>query len=363
MLLKSKILSLVLLLTSFNVLSKAKFTDMSQSKLAIEVDIKDLSAQVRMGITLFGDYTSEEKELNYKMPDYLTGHLNHIFTKLGVNYSFVEKLKPSEDELTDLKQRDKNKLIRKYHDDFVQNMKDQGYTDFLSFNFFRHALSKDYSRMAPPNISGYGIYKIPGSDCIYHTLGYHHINLEAPKKIKAYDIKKTVPEKKKADHTCAYGVDAKKIGIEWKKDIEGYTEKERQLIEKTIKNLVLASLLDTFLEHGFIKNQLQVNQMFIEFMQPNFIIIERIANNEFQINNHTFNTNELIAHLKTLAAQHQSTNILVGYQTKSKFTFGDLQKIFIPAIKNSKINLYRLGPEYEIINILEPKNKYTEKLY
>ncbi|WP_154221980.1 hypothetical protein [Marinicella rhabdoformis] len=43
--------------------------------------------------------------------------------------------------------------------------------------------------------------------------------------------------------------------------------------------------------------------------------------------------------------------ILLGYETKSKYTFGDLKEVFIPSVKGSKLKLYRLGPEYEIIEI------------
>jgi hypothetical protein len=349
---KQTAIVLILLIVHFGISVQAKKTiNLKNAKLAIEVDIQDLYSQVRMGVTIFGNHQGNLEKHDYQMPIYLKKHLEMIFSDLGVDYDFVVKDVATEQELKHLKKRERRKLSQKYHDKFIKGLRDQNYTDLLSFKFFSHSLDRYYKSSITPNIHGYGVYKIPGSHCIYHTLGYFHVNLKRPKKFEKYEIKKTIPERQKVDHTCIFGVGAKKVGIKWLKNAENYTEDQQAIIEKTIKDLVLESLLDTFSRHGLIINQVQANQMFIKLMKSNFIVVEKEANDFFKIDDEVFSSGQLVDYLEALVNQKQRLKILVGYETKSRFTFGDLKNIFIPPTKDSEVVLFRLGPQYELIKI------------
>ncbi|MFV0543625.1 MAG: hypothetical protein ACK5L8_08070 [Marinicella pacifica] len=350
MYIKISVLTIVLLLSGFSEAAKRNI-DLSNAKLAVHVDIKDLSKQVSLGMTVFGNHYGEAEDLNYQMPEYLTEHLDRIFTKLGVNYAFVEKTELSNDELAGLKNREQRKLQEKHQDAFIERLKEKKYTDLMTFNFFKQALKPDATSLRLPNLNGYGVYKVPGAHCIYHTLGYIHTNIKRPKKPRKYEVTKNIPEKEKFTYLCRYGVDAKKMGIQWLEDTDDYTQEEQALVEKTIKNLVLESLLDTFLRQGIIESQLQANQLYIEFTQSDYLVVEKLSNDEFQIGNQNYSANELIQYLASLAKEDSHKKVLVGYQTKSSYTFGDLKRIFIPATENTSITLYRLGPEYGIIEI------------
>lgn len=179
---KASVLTVVLLLCTFSVLAKKNSIDLKNAKLAMHVDIKDLSTQVRLGMTAFGNHFGEAEDLNYQMPEYLTEHLERIFTKLSINYGFVEKTLPTSDQLAGLKNREQRKLQEKHHDAFIDGLKEKHYTDLLTFNFFRQALKPDATSLRLPNLNGYGVYKVPGTHCIYHTLGYIHTNINRPKK-------------------------------------------------------------------------------------------------------------------------------------------------------------------------------------
>jgi|GEM_PF-4181546 len=351
MFIKISVLTIALLLCSFTVVAKNNSIDLNNAKLAVHVDIKDLSTQVRLGMTIFGNRYGEAEDLNYQMPEYLTEHLDRIFTKLVLNYGFVEKTLLSNDELAGLKNREQRKLQEKHHDAFIERLKEKKYTDLLTFNFFRQALKPDATSLRLPNLNGYGVYKVPGAHCIYHTLGYIHTNIKRPKKPRKYEVTKNIPEKERFAYLCRFGVDAKKMGIQWLEDTEDYTEEEQALVEKAIKNLVLESLLDTFLRQGIIESQVQANQLYIEFTQSDYLVVEKLADDEFQINNQNYNATELIAYLESLVTQNRQDKLLIGYQTKSKYTFGDLKKIFIPPTNNSNIKLFRLGPNYELIEV------------
>lgn len=351
MFIKTSVLTIALFLCSFTVVAKNNSIDLNNAKLAVHVDIKDLSTQVRLGMTVFGNRYGEAEDLNYQMPEYLTEHLERIFTKLSINYGFVEKTLPTSDQLAGLKNREQRKLQEKHHDTFIERLKEKKYTDLLTFNFFRQALKPDATSLRLPNLNGYGVYKVPGAHCIYHTLGYIHTNINRPKKPKKYEVTKNIPEKERFAYLCRFGVDAKKMGIQWREDTEDYTQEEQALIEKAIKDLVLESLLDTFLRQGIIQSQLQANQLYIEFTQSDYLVVEKLSDDEFQIANQNYNTTELVQYLASLAKQDSQKKVLVGYQTKSKYTFGDLKNIFIPATENSSVTLYRLGPQYGIIEI------------
>lgn len=329
--------------------AKKEQINFKQSKVAVEVNIKDISQQIRMGVTAFGDYKGEGKEANYKMPQYVTEHIDQTFNELGINFEFVTRDTPSESELKDLKRKAQRKIREQHYDDFLVKLKKEGFTELLTFNFFPQKV-RDH-RVGIPVLNGYGTYKIAGANCIYQTLGYFHVDLKGKQKNRRFDVVQEIPEKNKPDHVCKFGENIKKLGIDWQKDASDYSLNDRAIIEKTLKNSVLDALLDTFNRHGIIENQLTANRLYINFTQDDYTVIEKIDSSQYSLNDQMFNQSELIEYFQTLVKSGKELKILAGLESKSKYTFGDIKELFLPVFKNTNVAVYRLGPNFEVIKI------------
>ncbi|MFC3192647.1 hypothetical protein ACFODZ_00205 [Marinicella sediminis] len=320
-----------------------------QGKVAVEVNIKDLAEQIRMGITVFGDYQSEEQSTGYHMPQYITEHIESVFRELGIDHALVAREKPSQADLAGLKKRAQRKLHKQAYDAFLGELRQQGFSELMSFHFFPHNIREH--RLGIPMINGYGMYKIPGSHCIYHTLGYFHIDLQGSSKDARHEVTETIPEKKKLDQFCLYGRDVKPLGIPWKKSHSMYSVDEQQRIEQILKNLVLKGLLDTFTRHGIINQQSTANRLYATLTLDEYTVVEKRSTDVFAVDGQELNRQELLSFLQGLVEHGQPGKVLVGMETKSAYTFGDLKALFIPVLKGSLIQMFRLGPDYELIEI------------
>ncbi len=329
--------------------AKKKTTNWQQSKVAIEVDIKDLAEQVRLGVTIFGDFKSAEQASGYNMPRYVTGHFEQVFNELGITYELVERKKPSEAVLSGLKKKAQRKLYKKMYEDHLLRLKTEGFTDLLMVKFFQQSVT--HQRLGMPKINGFGLYKIPGSNCVYHTLGYIHQNLRGRGKSSLHNVVEEIPENKKMDHFCVFGRNIKPLGIEWKKSAADYSVDEVNVIEKELKNLVLKGLLDTFQGQGIIDSQHKANQLYISLTKDDYLVVEKRGVDNFSINDKTYNRIELTQYLQQFSKENSQGKVLVGLETKSAYTFGDLKELFIPIFEGTSFLLYRLGPSYELIEI------------
>ncbi|MCF6317857.1 MAG: hypothetical protein L3J83_01035 [Proteobacteria bacterium] len=328
-----------------------KKVDFSHSKVAILVDVKDEFELVRLGPTIFANFQGGKQDLNYKTPELVHSYLTYIFNKLDIEYEFVKREKLNKDTIKDLKPKALIKLKKQNHKIFINNLKQNNFTDLLSFIDFFQPLKENSGFAGLPFIKGYGIYRVAAGHCIYHTIGYLHTSLKSNKKPKSFSLKRTIPERKKLFNLCRFGKNVLADGIKWQKNILDYSKSERIIIKKSIEDLILESMIHSFHRHGIIDTQLKANRLYLEMSLNNFVVIEKLEKDKFTINDHVYDTKQITELLKNMSADSKNVKVLIGYKSKSKFNFGDLKHIFIPPVKGSMVQLYRLGFQYEIIGI------------
>lgn len=344
-----KTLLLICILWSMNAAYADNNThDFNDAKVAVLINIdKHFDAEGNI-FTMFGNlYDSQGPDL--EMSAFVEQQLVKIFGEMKMNYQLVERSVPSDEALNGLKKKQQKKLKEDHHKKYLTTLKSQQFTDLIQFKVFPQSIST--GTWSTSKIIGYGVYRAPAADCIFHTVGYIHYDLQKRNKPQVHVIKRNIPEKNKIDRLCSHWVEGEALGISWNRKVSDYSKTEQQLIFQTIRDQLFTGMIDTFQRHGMIKSQLEANKITINLSLSNYVVIEKHAADHFSIGEQNFNSDELVSHLSKLVDDGVTKRILVGLKTRSNYTFGDLKKVFIPIFKDTPIQMFRLGPEYELIRI------------
>ncbi|MBL4659025.1 MAG: hypothetical protein JKY19_01615 [Alcanivoracaceae bacterium] len=206
-------------------------------------------------------------------------------------------------------------------------------------------------------ITGFGLYRMGanlGDTCAYHVLNFEIIELKNNKKQKFNSSHPMFSPytKDQKEVKCVFHKQAKNQKMKWKKSFDRYNDLEKKLIYESIKEKIIPNLVRTLLNIGFFESENQANTVMLDAIKDEYIIIEKNDDFDYLIDDKIVLKDNISAQLQSIIDKSgKKKKLIIGFQTKSKFTFGDLRKIFIPAFKETKFKLFRLGKASQLIKL------------
>jgi hypothetical protein len=305
-----------LLILNFSCHSKNIDIDFENAKIKVEVSV---SNEIQYAKNRFSGikhnsilYISEES-----LKDYLDNTINQIFNNLTIN---------------------SNEEIKYTHTLRVYESK----------NVVVANKSGNYG-----TIRGLGLYKNFKDICAYHVLDFEFTDLKTNKQTKFTSSHPLISIKSRdiKDFKCTFHKLAEKQKLKWKKTINKYNKEELEFIHKSIKKNLLPNIIRTMYNNGIFKTLEQSNRMLVEITKDEYVNIGKENDSNFIIDGDEIKNEDLKNKLLPIIKDTGKDKILFGYNSKLKFTIADLNKLFKPILKESKIEMFVVNKKGKLIQL------------
>jgi hypothetical protein len=329
--------------------SKTKEINLSKARIAINYDIDNYVDFVQIGMTVFGDNQFRSEFDSFSIKNIFIEKFNFALQSIsGESVSVFESVKLlNENDVKDLNRRERKKAIKEQRKITLNEFKEKNFTHLL--------IVKEYlNRYSPQTRKFYnatdsiGFIKTGAIICSNLSFVVEVIEL---KQFNSQTLRVTYKDLSHSDDEllCESGKHFEKKNFPWVKNFGELTNKEIKILDQLLKDLVNPSIVTSLVNSKSIRNDLDANQLLLDLSLDEFLIIEKTNHDEFVILKESYSSEELKNEIVQLASKNKKTKVLVGYETKGKFVYGDITNMILPGLKDTNIKTYRFGKKKDLI--------------